>query len=123
MAKGSKRRSGTRDDMSSLTVTLRSFPRTSLTAIDDRRSFDFEPATRPARLFTGSTATISATPVAKKTPKARARVPYQIAFQAPKETLVCVRRQRRKQVLHALKKTGKGGQRRPRRGPFSEVKC
>lgn len=125
MAKGSKgRRSGTRDDLSSLTVRLRSFPRTvDLTAIDDRRTFDFEPATRPARLFTGSTASITATPIKKKTERARARVPYQIAFSAPAETLVCVRRRRRKEVLHAKRKTGKRGQRRPRRSQFSEVKC
>ena len=124
MAKGkSGKRSGTRDDMSSLTVTLRSSPRTILREIDDRRSFDFWPDSRPARLFTGSTASVTATPVAKKTPQARNRVPYQIAFSAPAETLVCVRRKRRKEVLHAKRKTGRGGQRRPRRNAWSNTKC
>lgn len=124
MAKGKKAgRSGTRDAVQSLTSGLRSFPRTSLLTIDDRRTFDFEPATRPARLFDGSTATISATPVAKKSNKARARVPYQIAFNAPKNVLVCVRRRRRREVLFAKKKTGKGGQRRPRRTQWSSTTC
>lgn len=123
MAKGKSGRSGTRDTLVSLTPALRSFPRISLKAIDDRRTFDFEPAGRPARLFTGSTATITATPVAKKTGRARSRVPYQIAFTAPQETLVCVRRQRRKEVLHAHKKTGKRGQRKPRRSAYSNTRC
>lgn len=123
MAKGKSGRSGTRDPSGSLTLGLRSFPRSSLLPIDDRRSFDFEPASRPARLFTGSTAQITATPITKKTARAQQRVPYQIAFTAPKQTLVCIRRKRRKEVLHALNKTGRGGQKKPRRSPFSNTRC
>lgn len=122
MAKGKSGRSGTRDVLTSL-PTVRSYPRTVLTAIDDRRTFDFEPATRPARLFSGSTATTTATPVAKKSERARSRVPYQIAFSAPQETLVCIRRKQRREVLHAHKKTGKRGQRRRRWSTYSDTKC
>lgn len=123
MAKG-KSRSGTRDPLESLTLGLRSRAPigTALSAIDDMRSFDFEPATRPARLFTGAPATVSVTQSPKKS-QAPGRVPYQIAFQAPAETLVCVRRHRRREVLFAFKKTGKGGQRRPRRSRWSDMKC
>lgn len=123
MAKG-KSRSGTRDPLESLTVRLRSRAPigTTLSAIDDMRSFDFEPATRPARLFSGATASVNVTQSPKKQ-IGRGRVPYQIAFQAPAETLVCVRRYRRREVLFAKKKTGKGGQRRPRRSKWSGTKC
>lgn len=123
MAKGKSGRTGTRDTLVVASPRAALLPRSSLLAIDDRRTFDFEPASRPARLFTGSTAAITATPVAKKTGRASMRVPYQIAFSAPQETLVCVRRHRRKEVLHALKKTGKRGQRKPRRSTFSNTRC
>lgn len=124
MARG-KSRSGTRDPFSeSLTFTLRSRAPigTLLSSIDDLRSFDFEPDTRPARLFTGVPASVSvtSTPTKSRPPN---KVPYQIAFNAPRETLVCVRRKRRKEVLHAFKKTGKGGQRKPRRSQWSDTKC
>lgn len=45
------------------------------------------------------------------------------AFAVPDRVLICVRRKRRKEVLHALKKTGKGGQKRPRRNWYSDVTC
>lgn len=122
MAKG-KSRSGTRDPLESLPQRVRSRPLgTLLTDIQDLRNFDFEPGTRPARLFSGVTASVGLDqPTRSK--QAPSRVPTQIAFTAPQETLVCVRRHRRRQVLHALRKTGKGGQRKPRRTPWSEYKC
>lgn len=50
-------------------------------------------------------------------------LPAHVAFQAPHDVLVCVRRNTRKEVLHAFKKTGKSGQKRPRRTPFSNIQC
>lgn len=44
-------------------------------------------------------------------------------FVHPKKVLICVRRKMRKQVLHAFNKTGKSGQRRPRRSPYSDIHC
>lgn len=41
----------------------------------------------------------------------------------PKKVLVCVRRKLRKEVMHALKHTGKSGQKRPTRNQFSHIKC
>ena len=46
-----------------------------------------------------------------------------IGFTAPSSVLVCVRRNMRRQVLHALRKTGKVGQRRPRRSWYSSISC
>lgn len=45
------------------------------------------------------------------------------SFSTPMDTVQCVRRRVRKEVLHAFKKTGKGGQRRPRRNQWSHIKC
>lgn len=50
-------------------------------------------------------------------------VPSGIQFEDPSRVLICVRRKQRKEVLHALKKTGKRGQKRPRRGYYSEIHC
>lgn len=46
-----------------------------------------------------------------------------IGFAAPKKVLICVRRRIRKQVIHALKKAGRRGQRRPRRNFYSSISC
>lgn len=124
MAKGKSRRSGTREPSDSLTLRV-ALPAPKMRpnlATQDLRSFDFDKASRPAKLFSGVAARVDvATP--KKGTRSSKRVPAQLAFTAPRETLVCVRRARRKEVLHALRKTGKGGQRRPRRSPWSKIKC
>jgi len=48
-----------------------------------------------------------------------------IGFQYPWQVMICVRRKRRKEVLHALKKTGGRGapHKKPRRNYWSEVRC
>lgn len=46
-----------------------------------------------------------------------------LAFKAPEYVSVCVRRQQRREVLHALQKAGKRGQKRPRRGTYTGVHC
>lgn len=127
MAKGKNRnRSSWRDPIASLVPValpsaVRSPSRDLLRQIEDRRSFYPEPATRPALTFSGSSASIDAHIPKKKAN--RNRVPTQFAFSAPGDVLVCVRRKRRKEVLHALRKTGKRGQRRPRRNRFSDIRC
>lgn len=50
-------------------------------------------------------------------------VPTGVAFEDPSRVLICVRRKQRKEVLHALGKAGKVGQRRPRRNHYSEIHC
>lgn len=116
----SKNTPGTRDALPSLTLGLRSRP--SLMELEDLRTFDFEPATRPPRRTDGGYASVVAsTPQTNK--KAPSKVPYQISFSAPAETLVCVRRSRRKEVLFAKKKTGRRGQKKARWSKWSTIKC
>lgn len=52
-------------------------------------------------------------------------VPAAVRFVNPRNVIVCVRRKMRKEVLHALKKTGgRGGKnRRPRRNSLSNIHC
>lgn len=133
MAKGRSSRNRSRDPSESLTVTLRTGPNVArpmrrrlslpLLSIDDRRTFDFEPGSRPARLFSGGVASVGLVPNVNRGTSRKSKVPYQIAFTAPDETLVCVRRKRRKEVLFAKKKTGKRGQRKPRFNMWSKYKC
>lgn len=121
MARKSKK-PGTRDSLQSLTP-LRSRPLyADLSQVQSFRLADLYDPVKPARLFSGVTATVGVADAPKKK-GTRSRVPTQIAFTAPAQTLVCVRRAQRKEVLFAKKKTGKGGQRRPHRTAWSEVKC
>lgn len=48
-----------------------------------------------------------------------------VGFQYPWQVLICIRRRRRKEVIHALGHAGAGKprQRRPRRNFYSEVRC
>lgn len=46
-----------------------------------------------------------------------------VAFARPDRVLICMRRQERKEVLHALKKTGKIGQQAPKRNWMSQISC
>lgn len=41
----------------------------------------------------------------------------------PDETLVCVRRSQRREVLHALQKTGSAGQKSPKYNRLSKIHC
>lgn len=137
MGKGKSSKGGTREPSDSLTVSLRSQPsftarpgrHRSLSLYQDLRRFSFEPDfTRPARLFSGSIASTNVE-YQNQNHKSRGRQAKTfnpkavIAFSAPGETLVCVRRARRKEVLFAKKKTGKRGQRKARWSIWSKTKC
>ena len=39
------------------------------------------------------------------------------------KSLICAKRQQRKEVIHATRKAGQRGQRSPRRSPYSNIKC
>lgn len=91
--------------------------RSILSEVEDRRTYhpggrDSRPPSSPRRHL------VSTTP---KFTNASARVFEQ--FKAPAHALVCVRRKIRDQVLHALRKTGKGSGRPRRFNQFSKVKC
>lgn len=49
--------------------------------------------------------------------------PAKLEVRNPREVSLCVRRQQRKEVLHARRQTGRGGQRRPRWTALSHVGC
>lgn len=93
--------------------------------VEDRRTHHPLGFFRPARMITGHPSHLVAKPGPAKFRRASLQVPKAIAFEAPKKTLICVRRKQRKEVLHALKKTGKGGgkRRRPRRNWYSAISC
>lgn len=48
-----------------------------------------------------------------------------LTFAAPDKVVLCVRRQRRKEVLHAIRKTGSGAgrQKKPKRNYWSKISC
>lgn len=46
-----------------------------------------------------------------------------VGFEDAQRVLVCVRRKTRKEVLHARRKTGKTGQKRPRFNYLSSITC
>lgn len=72
------------------------------------------------RLLSGAPARLKSAP----TPATYHSPPPAIAFADPRSTIACIRRQRRREVLHALRKTGKGAKARKRhRNQNSEIRC
>lgn len=101
--------------------------RALLSEIEDRRTYHPDGPRRPARSFLRSRHRL--TDLNKKAPRSRANrtalsnVSGRLAFQGPENVLVCVRRNMRRQVMFAKKKTGRRGQRPPRRNWFSSISC
>jgi len=101
----------------------------------DRRFFNPEnPNTRPAKRFSGRPARVVAPPVQNvfvapprqsQAPKSRPAYisPSRLLFQAPQGVAVCVQRGVRKEVLHAKGVAGKKGLAKPKRGPYSSIRC
>jgi hypothetical protein len=50
-------------------------------------------------------------------------LPYSASPRQIQKALVCVKRKTRTQVMHAMKHSGKGGQKKPRHTPQSKIKC
>ena len=91
-------------------------------SVQDRRLYHPLGAAR-ALLTTSSRRPILVASSPKKSQIKRTGPAHRVQFAQPKNVLVCVRRNVRKQVLHALNKTGQSGQRRPRRNEHSEISC
>lgn len=54
----------------------------------------------------------------------KSNLPSRVQFQSAKHVWICVKRKTRKEVMHALKKTGYGRKKRqPRRNMYSDVAC
>jgi len=105
----------------------------NLRQIEDRRSWDPEPYTRPARSATGSRHRLtvpsgrSLTSASRTNPYVTLQssqwLPTGVAFENPKGVTICERRSRRRETLFALNKTGRGGQNRPRWTEYSSIQC
>ena len=98
--------------------------KSDLRAFEDRRQW--YPGTRPAASPRSREHLLEVFPnVNRKIERPVKRRLYgsaQITF-SDVDTLVCVRRGRRKEVLHALGKAGRRGQKRPRFNSMSKVSC
>lgn len=102
-----------------------------LRAIEDRRHWHPAGDYRPARTLQGTrpSLTVQDRPRPSRSlpdrfgAKIRSQTNGVLAFQAPERVVVCIRRQRRKEVLHAKRKTGRVGQKKPRRNWLSAISC
>lgn len=94
--------------------------------INDYRTFHPERSYRPLLRTSGARAVVFR-PVqrANRSGRFSSRLhgPQTLLVQAPRKVLVCVRRRQRKEVLHALRKSGKFGQRKPRYNSRSQIYC
>lgn len=88
-----------------------------LPEIEDYRTF--HPSERPPRLYGGGLAGSS---ISRLTAETNRDVRH---FDNARHVIICHRRKTRREVLHAMQKTGGGGgkKRRYRRNPNSEVYC
>lgn len=105
-----------------------------LLPVEDRRSFHFDKPYQPPLMDDARPARV----VLQDRPKNRNRVKpgaYRFGakvrsqtkaiqtFAEPERVVVCIRRQRRKEVLFAKRKAGRGGMRPPRRTWLSNISC
>lgn len=101
--------------------------RSTLTEVEDRRNFSFDPIS-PPRTIGSRIARLEAVrqlPSRSGRPARPASFTRSgIKFAAPDYVIECVRRKQRKEVLHALRKVGRGRGGGPkRRRFFSDVRC
>lgn len=102
-----------------------------LLQIEDRRSFwptPFPTSWEPARKLSGAVARLRSYPTRttpqKTPPRARQGPSWVVGFAQPRSVLVCIRRKQRRQVLHALRLTGKGARAaKRRRTPYTGISC
>lgn len=120
----SRNRSGERESIGSLTSHVARPAQTrplNLTQIQDRRLTNLvDPLSYlPALDLVGAVASIGVA----ETPKRSQRRSPKLRFDAPAETLVCIRRHTRKEVLFAKKKTGAGSRSKKRFNAYSKIRC
>lgn len=99
-----------------------------LRQVEDRRRYHPMGESSPALSTSGRKHTLRAvapTPVPVKNVVLAKPSPFPtgVGFSAPDNVIVCIRRKKRKEVLHALGKAGKAGQKAPRRSAYSEIHC
>jgi len=87
----------------------------------DRRRFHPDGPHRNARAVFRSAHTLEVPD--RPIDRARKVLSHSVAFQAPLDVAICVRRKVRKEVMHATGKAGRRGQKRPHRNPYSDINC
>lgn len=127
-----KRKSTTQRGNFSTASSLLSSNSTLLSELEDRRLY-YPDRARPARGLSKGATVIGISPVPqrsrnkgdrKSAAKLLSRVIDTFKFSSPKSVALCVRRHKRREVLFALKRSGKGSRsRRRRRNEFSDVSC
>lgn len=119
--RNSRRRNAT--SVPSLTHSLLrpwSPPSFNLRVIEDRRTHHPLGVFRPAKSFGPR----SDTRVVARSSSRPFQISQGFRFAVPERVVVCVRRQRRKEVLHALGRAGSGaGRKRKRRNWMSSISC
>ena len=90
--------------------------------VDDRRFFDPAGPLRPAYSVYRADRRLIAKSSTVGSPR-NDTLSARVGFAVPKRVAVCVRRQQRKEVIHALGKQGGGGSRRRRRNSWSDIDC
>lgn len=103
--------------------------------VEDRRMYHPEGRFAPAKALNGPRYRVGVVeqPKPRKTSLNRDRfaslrnlwstVPSRIGFLEPSRVMICVRRKIREEVLHALRKTGRSGQKKPRFTEYSQISC
>lgn len=86
-----------------------------LLEIQDRRTWHPQRTFRPAVSLSGNRTRMVVSDARGLSPRVR--------FDASHRVVVCVRRKQRKEVMFALRKTGKGAKARRRRNRFSDMEC
>lgn len=96
-----------------------------LRQVEDRRRYHPMGESSPALNTSGRQHTLTYAPRhTNSTQLAKpSALPKGVGFTTPQNVVVCIRRKKRQEVLHALKKAGKAGQKAPRRSAYSEIHC
>lgn len=93
------------------TITIIPRPRTSL--LDDNRRFHPAKTRRTLNDLLGMRVKL----------RPRINRNLDVSFHAPRRAIICARRAIRREVMFATNKSGRGGQRKPRRNSRSYIKC
>lgn len=94
----------------------------TILSLEDRRMFHPEDVPHPRGSLNRSSRLVVS--VAPKARHISSGLPAHIKFNVPKEVALCVRRKQRRQVLFALRRTGKGARKfYRRRNEWSNVRC
>lgn len=117
-----------------LPISVHSVPYSSdLRRYEDRRTWHPDGNNRSAKSFNNQNHRLRVVdkqykrrridPQTNKHYKIGSQTKATVAFDAPEKVLVCVRRKIRQEVLHAIGKTGKKGQRKPKFNQYSNISC